>query len=394
MLRFSSKSVAVISNLTGKSLVITPKCFISGKTLRGSVKTVKPAPYPYQTKKYGLFNSFFDKTSKRIDENSKVILVEGPLAVGKSKFAQELAEELEMKYIPEATMDLYYINSYGYDMRKLDSKLPENCRSFDVNNFLKQPTHFNVATFQLLMYTLRYSQYVDALAHLLSTGEGVILDRSVYSDFVFLEAMFNSGYISKEARSVYHEIKNNTITELLRPHLVVYLDAPVNVVKDKIKARNNPNEVNSKALTDKYLTDIDHIYKQSFLKEISGHADLLIYDWSAGGDTEVVVEDIERLDFSKYEGDLSIKKLKDWRFPQEGDWCEARIKYCNEKDELMNYFNIPRYDVPELLRKPDEAKIYKEVWFSAPGMKYDIGYNEDMGDKGIITKNEAIPSKY
>lgn len=393
MFRFSSKTVAVISNLSGKSLVITPKCFISGKTLRGSNKVVKPAPYPYETKKYGLFQAFLDKTSKRIDENSKVILVEGPLAVGKTKFAKELAEELEMKYIPQANMDLYYVNSYGYDMRQLDSKLPENCRSFDVNNFLKTPTHFNAASFQLLMYAIRYSQYVDALAHLLSTGQGVVLERSVYSDFVFLEAMFNSGYISKGARSVYHEIKNNTIHELLRPHLVVYLDSPVSAVKDKIKARNDPNEVNSKALTDKYLTDLDTLYKQSFLKDISSHAELLVYDWSAGGDTEVVVEDIERLDFSQYEGDLSIKKLKDWRFPQEWDWCEARIKYCNDKDELMNYFNVPRFDVPELLRNAEEAKKYKEIWYNAPGMKYDIGYNEDQGDKGIATKNNIFRAK-
>lgn len=329
-----------------------------------------------------------------MDENSKVILVEGPLAVGKTKFAQELAEELEMKYIPEANMDLYYINSYGYDMRKLDPKMPENCRSFDVNQFLKDPTHKNVAAFQLLMYTLRFSQYVDALAHLFSTGQGVVLDRSAYSDFVFLEAMFSSGYISSAARSVYHEIKNNTITELLRPHLVVYLDAPVNVVKDRIRARNNPNEVNSKALTDKYLSDIDINYKQNFLKEISAHADLLVYDWSAGGDTEVVVEDIERLDFSKYEGDLSIKKLKDWRLPQEADWCEQRIKFCSDKAELMNYFNVPRFDVPELLRTAEEAKIYKELWFNAPGMKYDPGYNEEMGDQGLMTKNNVLPLKY
>lgn len=43
----------------------------------------------------------------------------------------------------------------------------------------------------------RYNQYIDALAHVLSTGQGVVLDRCVYSDFVFLEAMFSQGYISK-----------------------------------------------------------------------------------------------------------------------------------------------------------------------------------------------------
>ena len=83
----------------------------------------------------------------------------------------------------------------------------------------------NVSTF------LRYEQYVDALAHLLSTGQGVVLDRSCYSDFVFVEAMTKSNYLSKAARSAYYDIKKNTILELLKPHLVIYLDIPVEQVK-------------------------------------------------------------------------------------------------------------------------------------------------------------------
>lgn len=41
---------------------------------------------------------------------------------------------------------------------------------------------------------------MDALAHLLSTGQGVVLDRCVYSDFVFAEAMASQGYISKAGK--------------------------------------------------------------------------------------------------------------------------------------------------------------------------------------------------
>lgn len=74
-------------------------------------------------------------------------------------------------------------------------------------------------------------QYVDALAHVLSTGQGVVLDRSCFSDFVFVEAMQKSDYISRAARSVYYDIRKNTITELLKPHLVIYLDVPVETVK-------------------------------------------------------------------------------------------------------------------------------------------------------------------
>lgn len=77
------------------------------------------------------------------------------MAAGKSKFAQELANELDMLYVPEANMDMIYINPYGYDMRQLDDQLPESSKSFDVTNFLNNPTSKLTATFQMRMYTLR-----------------------------------------------------------------------------------------------------------------------------------------------------------------------------------------------------------------------------------------------
>lgn len=192
-------------------------------------------------------------------------------------------------------MDAIYINKYGYDLRKLDPELPVNCRSFDIKNFCENPNHRNVANFQIRMYMLRYRQYIDALAHIMSTGQGVILDRCCYSDFVFLETLHKHSYISKGARSVYYELKENTISELMKPHLVVYLDVPVATIKDKIKARGNEHEIKSKVFSEEYLHNMEALYKQVYLKDISTHAELLVYDWSNGGDTEVVVEDIERI---------------------------------------------------------------------------------------------------
>jgi len=354
------------------------RCSISGKTMRGGPRVPKAAPYPYKTKKYSVINAFFDKTSKRFDENSKVICVEGPIAAGKSKFAQELAEELDMQYYPAVDLDLIYINSYGYDMRKLDPQLPPSCRSYDVRNFCQDPSHDLAAQFQIRMYMLRYSQYIDALQHIFSTGQGVVLERSPYSDFVFMEAMFRQGYLSRGARSVYNELRQNTIGELLKPHLVIYLDQSIDAVKQKIKARNVDYEVQSKVFSDAYLNDVEQLYKQQYLKDISTHAELLIYDWTAGGETEVVVEDIERIDFDQFEADSHNKKMLDWRFPLEAEWCEARIKYCHEKPDLMNYFNVPRFDVPELLRSADDSKVWRDVWYNVsaarPFVLFDLLY--------------------
>lgn len=56
----------------------------------------------------------------------------------------------------------------------------------------------------------------------------------------------------------------------------------------------------------------------------SKHAELLVYDWSEEGDAEVVVEDIERIDFAKY--DVQDPKMKDWDHKLEEDWALLRYK--------------------------------------------------------------------
>jgi NADH dehydrogenase (ubiquinone) 1 alpha subcomplex subunit 10 len=48
-------------------------CNISGKTMRSAQRPVKPAPYPYKEKNYSFVNALFDKTTKRFDDNSKVM---------------------------------------------------------------------------------------------------------------------------------------------------------------------------------------------------------------------------------------------------------------------------------------------------------------------------------
>lgn len=217
-------------------------------------------------------------------------------------------------------MDDYFVNAYGFDMRQLDPQLPEAARTFDTNNFLQTPTHENVACYQLHQLKLKYQKYFDALAHLTNTGQGVVIERSCYSDFVFVEAMLRAGYISKDFHRAYYEIRENVMDFLLKPHLVIYLDVPIDGVQvripfiseysiykmltfnhyeyfqNKIKQRNAPHEVNSPALKNvNYLKDIEYFYKHEFLKDISVSSELLVYDWSNGGEVELVVEDIERI---------------------------------------------------------------------------------------------------
>lgn len=85
----------------------------------------------------------------------QIILVEGPIAAGKTEFAKKLANDLDMYYLPQAKMDDVYINEYGYDLRDLDGYLPPGARSFDEKKFVNDPTNRMTASFQLNMYSLK-----------------------------------------------------------------------------------------------------------------------------------------------------------------------------------------------------------------------------------------------
>ncbi|XP_028175884.1 NADH dehydrogenase [ubiquinone] 1 alpha subcomplex subunit 10, mitochondrial isoform X2 [Ostrinia furnacalis] len=360
---------------------------IAGKALRDSLPPPppKPAPFDYENKDYTWLRSLFDRTTHRFDDNSKVIVVEGPVAVGKTEFAAALAEDLGMKHFKEANMDHHYKRPNGCDLRMFDDQIPEDCRTFDHVNFNQCPNHRLAGNFQIMTYSARYSQYIDALAHLFNTGQGVVLERSPYSDFVFLEAMLSQNYISKGVKSVYYELRNATIEELLRPHLVIYLDLPVDGVVKAIKQRNLEHEVRGKALTPKFLTEVEKQYKSKYLRDISTHAELLVYDWSGGGEVDVVIEDIERLDFDKYT-EREDPKMKDWRFPREVEYSDKRMLYTNNKHLLMNLFAIPRTDVPELITSAEDAYERDKVISSHPAFEYTEGYTSR--DSGTLFKNK------
>lgn len=51
-----------------------------------------------------------------------------------------------------------------------------------------------------------------------------------------------------------------------------------------------------------------------------------MYDWTEEGDIDVILEDIERIDFDKYVG--HDKKLEDWRILQEEDFANLRHTYA------------------------------------------------------------------
>lgn len=76
----------------------------------------------------------------------------------------------------------------------------------------------------------------------------------------------------------------------------------------------------------------------------------------------------------------------DWRLPDEEEWAAVRHEFADGKYGLMSYFNVPRFDVPELVLDAEDAFQMKEVYNTAPGNKYAKGFNVAAGDSGLLFK--------
>uniref|UniRef100_A0A5S6QP66 NADH dehydrogenase [ubiquinone] 1 alpha subcomplex subunit 10, mitochondrial n=1 Tax=Trichuris muris TaxID=70415 RepID=A0A5S6QP66_TRIMR len=340
----------------------------------------KPAPWPYKERGYKSYHKYIDRTLKRIDENSRIIVVEGNIGSGKSTVARELAELLDFHYIPAVSMDDIFIDSYGVDRRKFYHLLPDPCRMFDARLFYENPRHRNVASFQLMMFTCKMEAYLNALAHLMNTGQGVVVERVVHSDFVFVEAMYAKGILSQDFHDYYYKVRKTMLDPIsLHPHLVIYLNRSVRKCLESIQRRNISWENNGKVIDYSYLETIEDGYR-NYLKQADDESVIMVYDWDEPGETGLIVEDVEKVDLNTYDWHKN-NKFEGWYNIPSGLWWSHYRYMFTDKMEIMCLLNkVPPWDVPELLIHPDDYGQMQWVYENVICGKYSPGYSTSKGD--------------
>ncbi|CAI4229070.1 unnamed protein product [Auanema sp. JU1783] len=339
-----------------------------------------PDPWPYKEKGFNYVNNLEDPTRKHFHQNSKLIVVEGNIGSGKSKLAKELADQLGFHHLPEFKMDDILVDRYGNDLRSFYSKFPERYRIPDIKMFYRNPHGKLSAAMQDRIFNCRFDQYLNALAHILNSGQGVVLERSPFSDFVFANAMREKNYIGLEYFKHYYYVRKNALPQLhFWPHLVIYLDAPAKTCLENIKRRGNVDEI--EVVDERYLKVMEESFKDS-LKEYKAHSKILAYDWTKPGDADSVVEDIERLDLDFFEwhsGDV----MAEWNtLVDEVGWAGWRQHVTSKHDARIQAFDgILTHEVGELYTNPRDTGHFlhvmrKEVLKSP----YGYGYIAENGD--------------
>ena len=162
----------------------------------------------------------------------KYIAVEGPIGVGKTTLANKLAE------------------TFNYDVL-----LEQPSENPFLESFYKNPGQSALAA-QLFFLFQRMQQIQD------------IKQRSLFepvrvADFVIeKDRLFAEVNLSKEEMQLYDKVYDHLTIDAPTPDLVIYLQAPVDVLLDRINRRGNPNE---KYLTGDYLERLNEAYSKFFL---------------------------------------------------------------------------------------------------------------------------------
>ncbi len=166
-----------------------------------------------------------------IQTDLEYIVVEGPIGVGKTTLAQRLAESYGGELLLEQPEQNPFLPRFY-----------ENPRA----NALSTQLYFLLQRTQ----QLRDIRQADMFAHVR------VGDYMIEKDYLFAQLNLDPDEL-KLYEQVYTQIVGNTIV----PDLVIYLQAPVNVLMDRIANRGVPYE---KSIDEEYLARLVSAYTHFF----------------------------------------------------------------------------------------------------------------------------------
>jgi deoxyadenosine/deoxycytidine kinase len=158
------------------------------------------------------------------------VILAGNLGAGKTTLAKTLSRHFGWWVGLESVNDNPYLKDFYLDMVRW--------------------------SFHLQIYFLGNRLHLHKTAA--SQPAGAILDRSIYEDrHIFAEALHRKGMISSREYESYTQLFDLVVKSLPEPDLIIYVYAPVSVLIERIKRRNQPFD---RDLSPDYLKMIDNMY--------------------------------------------------------------------------------------------------------------------------------------
>jgi deoxyguanosine kinase len=188
--------------------------------------------------------------------NSRYLVVDGPRGVGKTTLVKLLAETFEAKTVLERAGENPFLEKFYQDRSKYA---------------------FQTQIFYLLT---RYQQQQEIL-------QGDLFHQNIICDYLFAkDRIFACLNLSEDEMVLYDWIYQLLDQRVVKPDLVIYLQAPVSVLTKRIRKRALWYEKN---IEEEYLKKVSKAYNNFFFHY---------------KDTPLLVVNTSSIDFVKREADL------------------------------------------------------------------------------------------
>ena len=162
----------------------------------------------------------------------KLVVVAGNIGTGKTSLAERLGARLHWRTSFESVADNPYLADFYADMRRWSFHL------------------------QIFFLGHRAEQHL-ALAR---CPESAIADRSIYEDaHIFARALRHMGNLSERDYQAYRRVFDQIVSGLPRPDLLIFLQAPVPVLLQRIGRRGRDIE---SGISGDYLSLLESFYEE------------------------------------------------------------------------------------------------------------------------------------
>jgi len=163
--------------------------------------------------------------------NHKYIAIEGPIGVGKTSLAEILAKKLGSRLVLEGSEENPFISHFYRDMQK---------HAFQT---------------QLFFLLSRYRQQQELT-------QSDLFQQGVISDYIFAkDRLFANLTLDDNELNLYEQIHHILKGRVLKPDLVVYLQASTEVLLKRIALRGRKFET---TITPDYLAELNKAYNYYF----------------------------------------------------------------------------------------------------------------------------------
>lgn len=189
------------------------------------------------------------------------ITVEGPIGVGKTSLAKAISEKFQYALLKEIV-----------DENPFLGKFYENIEEW---------------SFQTEMFFLcnRYKQLVDINNHYLAQKKPVVADYHIFKNLIFAQRTLNQNEYQK-----YLKIYDILTGDMPKPNVIIYLNASLETLLDRIELRGREIEKNISPL---YLEQLSLDYETAMNEFERQHPDIPVIRFNG-----------DQLDFVKNEADL------------------------------------------------------------------------------------------